>query len=537
MFNGLETSLTFSNPVSIADFYPFKDMYNYTHPVKVEYPSDMGSWVVYNDTVKFSNLDEASFAEFNGVLYVIAGKQGTSFQSIVYYSSDKGKTWKQYKASFGGRCGSSAVVFGSFLYLLGGEVSSGLTNEIWRTSDGRTWELVTSSSPFTARKNFMSAAFGSSVVIAGGTDALATELWQSKDGVNWVRKTAALPFSLEQASMVVFGSDILIIGGKDGAAISNSVYSSSDLINWTTLTATAFASGLYGTFCYSTSGVLYVFGGNDGSSVNSIYRSFDGVSWSAYTALVGFTARDNFGVSFIDGVLTVFGDADDTIGFILPCTYYLDGVAIPSGSSAVLWDSAYHELFIESLVGVYAVRFCTLIGGHWEAVTSLALHQIVISGDHLARFPEGTSCYLAETDMSDYVSFDVSSVSFDGTNTTIVTTSSLSSGDFVCPVSEQESFLTFNVESSATFLSDEVEKFLNIASLKPEGRVIESSRSLDMISDRVFCCSFYSGDEFVSHAVVKAGDYKAKLLSDFSIKVIDEFKSVLIDDNLCFNFK
>jgi hypothetical protein len=177
-----------------------------------------------------------------------------------------------------------------------------------------------------------------------------------------------------------------------------------------------------------------------------------------------------------------------------------------------------------------------MIGGFWEEITSLSLHEIVVSGDLTERYSEGTSCILHNSDQSGTTVFDVQSSSFDGTNTTIVTASDLSSGDFVCPLTLQQNFTKIKAEPSATFLSEDVEKFLNLAALKPQGKVIEVSQALDLVSDRVFCGSFYSGGDKVASAVIKEGDYRVKLLPSLTLLVKDENDNILIDESLSLDY-
>lgn len=537
MFNDLEFDLGLGVPANISNFLNFKDMSNYTRPLKIEYPDDMGDWLVINDSVKFSQLADATYTEFNGVLYAIGGKVGSDFSSIVYYSLDKGKNWLRYKAPFSGRSGASAVVFGSYLYLLGGETSDGLTNEVWRSYDGKNWGQVITSSSFTARKSFMVTVFNSAIIVAGGTDSLASELWKSLDGVNWSRVTASLPFSLEKASMAVLGENLLVVGGVDGVSISNSVYSSSDLSSWSVLTVAAFPSGIHSACLRAFNGVLFLFGGKNGTSaLGDVYGSTDGITWSNYFPSV-FSPRGNLGVSLVGGYTSIYGGSDDTYGVLAPFKFYLDGIEIPSGSSFVLWDSSYHELSLSSIINEFnTIRFCTVIGGFWEEVTSLSLHEVVVSGDLTERYYEGTSCILHNSDQSGTTAFDVQSSSFDGTNTTIVTTSDLSSGDFVCPLTLQQNFTKIKAEPSATFLSEDVEKFLNLAALKPQGKVIEVSQSLDLVSDRVFCGSFYSGGDKVATAVIKEGDFRVKLKPSLSFLVKDESDNILIDESLSLDY-
>jgi hypothetical protein len=321
-----------------------------------------------------------------------------------------------------------------------------------------------------------------------------------------------------------------VIGGLNLVPLGT-IYNSPDGITWTL--AATYPAGVYGhqvIFLYNR---LYLLCGNDGSPTTRYAQSLNGTAWSVLPSFAGVTARDNFGFCVFKGSLVIFGGAADTHGMVLPLTLVLDEQVIPYGNTAVINDQDYHELFIFSALDITAVRFCSLVGGFWDVVSA----GLEIVGDQTLKYIPGEVCTLVASDRSGSVSFTVQSVSFNGVVTTIVPVEVLTpfAWDFVCLAADQTEYLAgFKLITQASFVDSAVDKFLAVASLKPQGSLIDSSGLIDVLSDRIFVADFYSDTSLISKAVVLRENisYKVKICPKLRIIVKDEFNVTLLEDNL-----
>lgn len=150
----------------------------------------------------------------NGTLYLIGGySQKTpgrdNYMEDVWSSTD-GKTWERLtsNAPWMGRWGHSVTVMDNTLYLSGGFYQNednrkerGYSSEVWKSQDGKTWELVTNTPPWAGRMGHsMFSSEDGDLYIVGGVrnsrDHLG-DMWKSSDkGKTWTRlaQSGELPF-------------------------------------------------------------------------------------------------------------------------------------------------------------------------------------------------------------------------------------------------------------------------------------------------------------------------------------------------------
>ncbi|EKX47627.1 hypothetical protein GUITHDRAFT_50616, partial [Guillardia theta CCMP2712] len=109
----------------------------------------------------------------------------------------------------------AVTVFKERLWLMGGFSEEGhslndvwsssdggddLYNDVWLSTNGSAWQLVTGNAPWARRRGFSLLAFQDSLLVIaghaqkefeGGTDGfLQSDIWQSKDGADWVEAAA-----------------------------------------------------------------------------------------------------------------------------------------------------------------------------------------------------------------------------------------------------------------------------------------------------------------------------------------------------------
>jgi len=133
--------------------------------------------------------------------------------------------------------------FNNALWIIGGyDNDNGISSsEVWTSTDGTSWTLVTNSAAFGPRHNHASVVFDNKMwVIDGmiydeyGNQSQYSNIYYSVDGSNWVLATANPPFEIRHShTAVVANGKIWVIGGYSfNLGALNDVWCSSDGINW-----------------------------------------------------------------------------------------------------------------------------------------------------------------------------------------------------------------------------------------------------------------------------------------------------------------
>jgi hypothetical protein len=141
---------------------------------------------------------------FNDDSAVIGGPPNRQYFNDVWKSSD-GRTWTRAleHAPWAPRAGAATVVKDGWIYLLGGE--DGFTcaplpnceapyfNDVWRTRDGAHWQRMTAAAEWAARPGHKCVVGVDAIVCFGGFGLLSNpvDMWVSRDGTRWKR----LPFA------------------------------------------------------------------------------------------------------------------------------------------------------------------------------------------------------------------------------------------------------------------------------------------------------------------------------------------------------
>lgn len=109
----------------------------------------------------------AAACVFKERLYLIAGHDGQTTADV--WSTD-GASWRlEQEQAFPPRFGTSAVVLGDSMYVLGGVGSAGSTlGDIHRTDNGSTWQPWASTSPWRGREQQGGSVVNGRIVICGG---------------------------------------------------------------------------------------------------------------------------------------------------------------------------------------------------------------------------------------------------------------------------------------------------------------------------------------------------------------------------------
>jgi hypothetical protein len=207
----------------------------------VWYSSDMLSWTIATNTAPWSQRDALMSVVYDDKMWVMGGGYVGTYAAYndVWFSSD-GANWTLATgaAAWSARQVSGLVTFNGKMWLLGGVASEGVwvyKNDVWSSTNGVDWTLVTNAAPWSVRSCASCFVFDGKIWILGGWNgSVATnDVWYSADGTNWVQATSAAPWEPRFCfPPVVHDGEMWVLGGQTDSAYTNDVWHSSDGVNW-----------------------------------------------------------------------------------------------------------------------------------------------------------------------------------------------------------------------------------------------------------------------------------------------------------------
>lgn len=186
-----------------------------------------------------------------------------------------------------------------------------LTRDLWNSSDGIRWTLVSNSTPYDP--------YSEMVVFQDRVWAVKASVWNTEDGVRWNRVLDKTPFGGRgYGEAVVFKDRIWQLGsGED-------VWSSADGISWQCATAKAPYGNRSASAVAAFDGKLWLMGGwigvpNDppekgyknSTTYNDVWSSPDGVSWTLVTEHAPWAPRNWCVAAVYAGRLWLIGGYDN----------------------------------------------------------------------------------------------------------------------------------------------------------------------------------------------------------------------------------
>lgn len=120
-------------------------------------------------------------------------------------------------APFDKRVFHSLSVFKNKIFVIAGnEKEEGNKNDVWSSSDGVNWDLVTIDTGFSPRNLLKSFTYDNKLWIIGGfANGIGNtrDIWNSEDGTNWNLVKADVGFDiLSDSSVLIFDNKIWVIG-------------------------------------------------------------------------------------------------------------------------------------------------------------------------------------------------------------------------------------------------------------------------------------------------------------------------------------
>lgn len=148
--------------------------------------------------------------------------------------------------------------------------------KIFRTTNMKTWEVLSEKSNLPARFFYHPFVFQNKLWIIGGEDKNKkyNGIWNSEDGINWAKQKENLPFGERSGSQVVQLKDKLFL-------LDNDVWSSTDGLNWQQET-TELVKGetIFGYAAVVMDEKIWLLGCNrNGQFSSQVLVSADGKNW------------------------------------------------------------------------------------------------------------------------------------------------------------------------------------------------------------------------------------------------------------------
>ncbi len=163
------------------------------------------------------------------------------------WSSTDGKQWAmESKAGWSPRIAAAVVEFKGRMWMLGGTENyyfgdkSSLKNDVWSTVDGKTWELITADGGWSPRAYHQAAVLNDKLYVFGGGNYVpeyhaVNDVWSSSDGKTWERVTEHASWSPRLwFSSVVYRDQMWVLGGWSNGPSKNwgDVWHSRDGKDW-----------------------------------------------------------------------------------------------------------------------------------------------------------------------------------------------------------------------------------------------------------------------------------------------------------------
>jgi hypothetical protein len=129
----------------------------------------------------------------------------------------------------------AAASFRDALWILGGYDGARDRAEVWRSTDGLSWQRVVSQAPWSARSGAKAIVFRDRLLLIGGGQLdgpASNEVWSSPDGLDWTRETGLITENESGGTPVVYRDRIWLVGANRSGTFSSAVLSSADGRVW-----------------------------------------------------------------------------------------------------------------------------------------------------------------------------------------------------------------------------------------------------------------------------------------------------------------
>jgi hypothetical protein len=215
--------------------------------------------------------------------FVFDGKMWICNNAGEIFNSADGKQWNLVNASppWARRYAPGGVVYDGKMWVMGGQRGS-LYNDVWASADGVDWQCVTESAPWSPRQPFGNVVVkdGAMWLVGGGIAKyepfrVYRDVWRSTDGEHWELVTDHAPWAGRiWSECVVYRNRIFLLGGFRATPVWENradVWYSADGANWKQIKTDTQWSERHETSAYVHDGKLWVIAGNSWPLMNDVW--------------------------------------------------------------------------------------------------------------------------------------------------------------------------------------------------------------------------------------------------------------------------
>lgn len=239
---------SYNYPVHVAQDGRFVAL----HPQGTWISTDGITWA--RGSLPFSGTNSAylSYVLHNGATWVLGSHQGNylrfTIDPVIKRTSDY-RAWTTVgrSATLPRRVFYAAASFRGAIWLLGGYDGERETAEVWRSTDGLTWQLAVRNAPWGPRMSSKAIVYRDRLFLLGGgklDGPNANDVWSTPNGVDWQRETATIAGEEPVGySPIVFDGQLWLVGANRSGRFSSEMLVSADGKSWAAVSAPWSARG------------------------------------------------------------------------------------------------------------------------------------------------------------------------------------------------------------------------------------------------------------------------------------------------------
>lgn len=231
---------------------------SYSAPPRDVWSSPDGvKWTEVTKQAEWKHSDLPMTMVFQDKMWFLGGwyngrLAGHGASSEVWSSTD-GAKWDLVtgKAGWTPRIAAGVVEFKGRMWVLGGTENyyfgddTSLRNDVWSSADGKTWELATKNAPWSPRAYHAAVVHDGRIWVMGGGNYVpkyhgVNDVWSSADGVTWERAIEHAPWNSRLwFSAVTYRDHMWVLGGWSNNPSKNwgDVWYSRDGRDWKQLSS------------------------------------------------------------------------------------------------------------------------------------------------------------------------------------------------------------------------------------------------------------------------------------------------------------
>lgn len=253
-------------------------------------------WTCVTECAAWEHGDLPATFSHAGKLWLMGGRKvpGTKSSNSIWSSSDGTEWHLEGQAAWCPRVCHAYAKFHNRLWIMGGtedftnDNQATLKNDVWSSENGIDWELITPHAAWSPRRDASLVVFQDKLwLMAGGSWFPETiplnEVWCSSDGQHWELVTPSAPWAPRLwASLVVYRDHLWFFGGwSRKAGDFNDVWFSADGKNWTAYQSGVIWSPRHAQAAYVLNDRIYAAGGHAKPLTNEVWSLELPIDWGA----------------------------------------------------------------------------------------------------------------------------------------------------------------------------------------------------------------------------------------------------------------